>query len=301
MAGEPAPPAGDRHPGERARRLWQRRSGGTLLLLLPAFIALTLLFFLPIVRIAIQSFTEPELGLHNYVAMLTDDYSFRVLVRTLVVSGAVALFGALFAYPYAYGMVLASPLVRAVMFTVVLVPLWTSMIARNFAWVVLLQRNGPVTWLLEKVGIDLVLFGTPIGVGLAMSQVLLPFIVLPMYTAMQQIDLGLLNAAGTLGASKRRAFLRVFVPLSMPGVVAGVALAFVLALGFFITPALIGRPQQALIAQLIRIRVSEQLDFGAAGALGIVLLVVTLLVMWLSTKISRRSMVPTDVAGMVQK
>src|SRR5690606_14136586 len=101
VAGEPAPPAGDRHPGERARRLWQRRSGGTLLLLLPAFIALTLLFFLPIVRIAIQSFTEPELGLHNYVAMLTDDYSFRVLVRTLVVSGAVALFGALFAYPYA--------------------------------------------------------------------------------------------------------------------------------------------------------------------------------------------------------
>ncbi len=267
---------------------WLRRSG--LLLAAPALIGLTLLFFLPLLRIVWQSINEhPTLtggtkhfiGLGNYKTLFTDGYTVRILIRTLIIGAIISAVTGLFAYPYAYVMTIVGPRARAILITVVLVPLWTSNLARSFAWVVLLQAHGPVDNIFHVV-----LKGTPVAVTIAMGQVLLPFMVLPMYSVMQGIDRNLLSAAESLGASRFSAFRRVYFPLSLPGVTTGMTLVFVLSLGFYLTPALLGTTQDAVIAQLIIIK-TQLLDFGGAGALGVFILVVTLLVLGLGARFAR--------------
>ena len=273
---------------------WIRSSGW--LLLLPALAALILLFVVPLVNLVVDSFTEPSTGLGNYTSLFTDGYTLRVLGRTLLISGVVAIVGVLLAYPYAYAMTLVGPTMRALLVTVVLVPFWTSMLARNFAWLVLMQDGGVIQKLLRPFGLGQVtLLGTTLAVGIAMTQVLLPFLVLPMYSAMEQIDGRLVSAGQSLGAPRARAFRRIYLPLSTPGVVAGMSLAFVLALGFYVTPALLGSTRSAMIAQVINLRAKELLDFGGAGAMGMFLLVVTLIVLGLSRRLAGRS-VPAPAA-----
>src|SRR5690606_31109108 len=136
-----------------------------------------------------------------------------------------------------------------------------------------LQRNGPVHSFFELFGLDVVLYGSVGGVAVAMSQVLLPFMVLPLYASLGAIDRRLLLAAQGLGSPPIVAFWRVYWPLSRGGVIAGLILVFTLSLGFYVTPALLGSPQQSLIAQLLAQRTMQLLDFEGAGALGIVVLV----------------------------
>ncbi|WP_422768694.1 ABC transporter permease subunit [Plantactinospora sp. WMMC1484] len=281
-------------PGPAA---WLGRAHATgWLLLLPSLVALALLFVLPLANVVLDSFTEPSLGLGNYASLFTDGYTLRVLGRTLLVALVVAVVGVLLAYPYAYAMTLVGPTMRAVLVTVVLVPFWTSMLARNFAWLVLMQDGGAIAQLLRPFGLgDVALLGTSLAVGISMTQVLLPFLVLPMYSAMEQIDGRLVAAGQSLGAPRARAFRRVYLPLSTPGVVAGMSLVFVLALGFYVTPALLGSTRSAMIAQVINVRTKELLDFGGAGAMGIFLLAVVLVVLGLSRRLAGQNV--ATVAG----
>jgi putative spermidine/putrescine transport system permease protein len=133
------------------------------------------------------------------------------------------------------------------------------------------------------------LLGTTQAVVIAMSQVLLPFAVLPLYARLGQIDRRLLDAAQGLGATRAGAFRRVYLPLSVPGVASAATLTFILSLGFYITPAMLGSTQQTLIAQLVMIRVQQVLDFAGADAIGIFLLLVTLAMLGLSRSLSGRS------------
>ncbi|GAA0930418.1 ABC transporter permease subunit [Pseudonocardia zijingensis] len=282
-----APPAtADPPAGERAATgLLARAHAAGWLLLLPALVALLFLFVLPLLTVVIDSVTDPSLGLGNYASLFTDGYTLRVLGRTLLVGLVVAVVGVALAYPYAYAMTLVGPTMRGVLVTVVLVPFWTSMLARNFAWLVLMQDGGVIQSFLGLFGLGgVTLLGTTLAVGISMTQVLLPFLVLPMYSAMEQIDGRLVAAGQSLGAPRMRAFRRVYLPLSAPGVVAGMSLVFVLALGFYVTPALLGSTRSAMIAQVINVRAKELLDFGGAGAMGIFLLVVTLAVLGLSRR-----------------
>ena len=290
----PEAPATGR-PGP-ARTVTARSSGW--LLLAPALIALVILFVVPLASLVVDSFTEPETGLGNYASLFTDGYTIRVLGRTLAIALIVSVIGALLAYPYAYAMTLVGPTTRALMITVVLIPFWTSMLARNFAWLVLLQDGGVVQDILRPLGLgDVRLLGTPMAVGISMTQVLLPFLVLPMYTAMSQIDGRLVVAGQSLGAPRSRAFRRIYLPLSMPGVVAGMSLVFVLSLGFYITPALLGSNRSAMIAQVINVRAKELLDFGGAGAMGMFLLVVTLVVLGLSRRLAGQNIAVAAAGG----
>ncbi|GAA3934643.1 ABC transporter permease subunit [Actinoplanes auranticolor] len=288
-----APATGRPGPARTARK---RPSGW--LFLAPALLALVVLFVLPLAGLVVDSFTEPETGLGNYASLFTDGYTIRVLGRTLVIALIVSVIGALLAYPYAYAMTLAGPTMRALLVTIVLIPFWTSMLARNFAWLVLLQDGGVVQKILTPVGLgDVRLLGTPIAVGISMTQVLLPFLVLPMYSAMSQIDGRLVAAGQSLGAPRSRAFRRIYLPLSAPGVVAGMSLVFVLALGFYVTPALLGSTRSAMIAQVINVRARELLDFGGAGAMGMFLLVVTLVVLALSRRLAGQNVAVTAAGG----
>ncbi|MCI2421647.1 ABC transporter permease [Saccharopolyspora sp. K220] len=257
--------------GRNARRLG-------LLFAAPAVVVLVVFFVVPALRLLWLSVTDPEPGFGNYAAIVTDDVALTVVLRTLGMAAIVTVVCLVFAYPYAYLMTIAAPRWRAVLLGVVLLPFWTSLMARTFAWVVLLQDNGIVNELLRSVGLGQVrLLGTTAGVTLAMAQVMLPFVVLPVYTTMRGIDRRLVDAALSLGARPAIAFLRVYLPLSLPGVAAGATLVMVLSLGFYVTPSLVGSPQQSMLAQFISVQVNQLVDFGGAGALAVALLVLTLL------------------------
>jgi putative spermidine/putrescine transport system permease protein len=259
-----------------------------LLLAIPAGAWLLVYFVVPSLRLLWTSLTKPETGFTNYTA-IADGAALTIIGRTLMMAVVVAVVCALIAYPYAYLMTIATQRWRAVLLILVLVPFWTSLLARTFAWVVLLQDGGLVERAFAAIGFGSVqLLGTPVGVTLAMAQVMLPFMVLPLYNTMRGINGRLVDAAMSLGAHPLQAFLRVYLPLSFPGLATGATLVLVLSLGFYVTPALVGSPQQSMLAQYIGVQVNELVNFGGAGALAVTLLVVTLVLLAAVALLTRR-------------
>ncbi|WP_395105485.1 ABC transporter permease [Actinomadura sp. SCN-SB] len=275
--GTPDAPAGR---GVADRHRW--------MLLAPALVVLVAFFAYPVLSIVWRAFSEPETGLGNFTELWNDPTTVRVIVRTLVTALVVTAVTLLLAYPYAFLMTAVGPRTRAVLLALVLLPFWTSLMARNFAWIVLLQEGGPLAKATGALGLgDGALLGTSAGVALGMIQVLLPYMVLPLYSSMNGIDRRLLTAAQGLGATKVTCFRRIYLPLSMPGVIAGGTLVFVLSLGFYVTPRLLGSPKESLAAQVIGTKVEKLLDFGGAGALSLVLLAVTALLLVAVSRVAR--------------
>lgn len=268
-----------------------RRGFGAGSISLPALIILGIFFVYPLALIFWLSFTGPQFGFDNYIALLTDGVSITVLIRTLAVGFVVSVTTLILAYPYAYSMTVSGPAMRTLLLTVVLLPFWMNVIARTFAWFILMARGGPIDEFFSFLGLKgFVLLNTWGGVTVAMVQVMLPFMVLPLYNRMRTIDPGLMRAAASLGARPTTSFLRVYLPLSLPGIVSGVSLVFVVTLGFYITPALLGSPDQALLSQVIATKVRRLLDFPGAGATAVTLLVVVLIILALFSIIVRRWM-----------
>jgi len=251
-------------------------------LLVPALGLLAVVLLFPLLQSLVRSFGAPEFTLQHYASLFTDGVTLTILVRTAGTAAVVTVVTFVLGYPYAYLMTRVSPRMRGILLVIVLVPFWTSVMARNFAWVIILQRGGPMQSVFEFFGVrDVVFYGSVVGVTIAMSQVLLPFVVLPLYSSLGSIDRRLLLAARGLGSSPLVAFWKIYWPLSRGGVVSGLILVFTLSIGFYVTPALLGSPQQSLVAQLLATRTTQLLDFAGAGALGILVLTVTLvLVAW---------------------
>lgn len=275
------------NPSATLRRRAVRGPAGFVL---PALGLLLVVLVWPLLQLLYRSVMTPTFSLEKYQALLTDGVSVTILTRTIVMSLTVTVVTLLLAYPYAYAMTKVSGRGRAVLMALVLLPFWTSLMARTFAWLVLLQDTGVVNSLLSAVGIGpLSLIRNSTGVTIGMTQVLLPFMVLPLYSTMSKIDVRLLTAAISLGAPARVAFRRVYLPLSMPGVVAGTTLVFIMSLGFYVTPQILGSPQQAMISQLIATKIDRLLDFGSAGALSAVLIVITVVLLALMSRVVKPS------------
>jgi putative spermidine/putrescine transport system permease protein len=203
-----------------------------------------------------------------------------VLARTLWISGVVTLVCLLLGYPLAYRLATLPEGTANLLLILVLLPFWTSLLVRTASWIVLLQREGPVNAGLQALGLTdapLALAYNRPGVLIAMTHVLLPFMVLPLYSVMRGIPPSYVRAALSLGAGPATAFLRVYLPLSMPGVAAGCLLVFILALGYYITPALIGGAADQMLSYFVAFFTLETVNWGMAAALGSVLLVGTLL------------------------
>ena len=277
-----------------------RPSGGPLVnrwaaLAIPVLIFLLICFLAPLVIMAVRSVTDLPTGsegdpLANFRRFFGGEANVRVLGNTFWVAGVSTLACLVIGYPYAYLMRLATPRWAGLLLIAVLVPFWSSLLVRTYAWQVILRDTGLINSTLQGWGLidqPLDLYQTTTGVLLGMTQVLLPFMVLPLFTTMARIDPELTKAAANLGASPTRAFLRVFVPLSVPGVLAGSLLVFVLALGFYITPALLGSPKDTMLSAFIATRVQQQLDWGLASAMALVLIAVTLIVLFLASRVIR--------------
>lgn len=257
-----------------------------LALIIPAVLIVLVLFIFPIWEMIFRSFTEfrPEeegLGVFgNYIWFFTTQVNITVLIRTFVTSAAATILTLLVAYPYAYVMTRVSVTWRSVMMGIVLLTFWTSLMVRNYAWLILFQRKGLINSILEFFGLGpLEILGTPWAVMIGMSQILLPFMLLPLYASISTIDKRLTLAAQSLGAKPAKAFWKVYFPLSMPGVLAGGVLVFVLALGFYITPAILGSPQNAMFSQLIITQIEKLLAWGRGGAMAVVLFAATVLLL----------------------
>lgn len=264
-------------PGRTRRGL---RNGS---LFLPAAVLLAAFFVAPLAVMVIRAFTDPETGFQNFTWFFGDAVQVDVLVRTFTTALIVTLVCALLAYPYAYLMTVVGPFGLAVLTLLVLVPFWTSLMVRTFAWVILLQDSGVVNDVLGVFGLGPVqLIRTTTGVVIGMSQILLPFMVMPLYAVMRGIDRRLLQASSGLGAKPLTTFVKVWLPLSLPGLGAGALMVFISSLGFYVTPALLGSPDNALVSQQIYTQVNGLLEWGRGGAMGVIVLVMTLVLLAVS-------------------
>ena len=250
-----------------------------LLMLLPALLVLAVLFAYPLLGIVNRSVYKAGYTLDFYLQIFRVPVYLQVFWGTFRVSALVTLLCLALGYPLAYVLASCRPRTARLLTIIVILPFFTSIIVRTYAWMVLLGRNGIVNQYLMALGLTdtpLPLLYNQAGVVLGMSYVLLPYMVLTVYSVMQGIDPGLVRAAHSLGASRLQAFRRVFLPLSLPGIAGGTLLVFILSLGFFITPALMGGPSDVMIAMLIEREVEITLNWSFASALAVVLLALTL-------------------------
>ena len=250
-----------------------------LLLLAPFTVLLLLTVVIPVGMLLSQSFSGADgFTLENYLRILNEPVYLRIVWRTVRISALVALCSLILAYPLAYLMSKARGWLAILLIAAVLVPLWTSVLVRSYAWIALLQRNGIINSALERLGLisePLTMLYTEGAVLVAMTQVMLPFMVLPIFGTLRGIDPALVPAARSLGATAGTAFRQITLPLSLPGVTSGSVLTFVLSLGFFITPALVGGRNSQMVSTLISEQVNRALNFPFAGALSAVLIGIT--------------------------
>jgi len=222
--------------------------------------------------------------LEHYERLLTAPVYFTVLRNTFEIAGWTTLLCILGGYPIAYLLATTTDNARNTLVLWVLLPFWTSFLVRTFAWIVLLGRRGAINSFLESAGLieaPLALLFNMTGVMIGMVHALMPLAVLTMVSVMENIDRNLQPAASTLGARGGQAFWRIYFPLSLPGVAAAGLLVFITALGFFITPALLGSPRQTMITQVVIQQVEEMLNYPFAGAIAMLLLAMALLVFYL--------------------
>jgi putative spermidine/putrescine transport system permease protein len=239
------------------------------LMLLPAVLVLAVLFAYPLLGIVNRSVYKAGYTLDMYRQIFRVPVYLQVILATFKVSALVTMVCLALGYPLAYVLATRRPRTAQLLMIIVVLPFFTSIIVRTYAWMVLLGRNGIVNQYL------MALYNQG-GVVIGMSYVLLPYMVLTVYSVMRSIDPRLVRAAHSLGASRLQAFRRVFLPLSLPGIAGGTLLVFILSLGFFITPALMGGPGDMMIAMLIEREVEITLNWSFASALAVILLALTL-------------------------
>ncbi len=249
-------------------------------LVLPLLAYLCVFYAYPVAAMMFRSIREPHWGVENFAAIFKTGIYLEVLWLTVRIGLVVAIASLLLGYPLAYVLARVERSKSNLMMILVLVPFWSSILVRTYAWMVLLGRQGVVNQLLLWLGVidePLRLLNTTLAVYIAMVHVLLPFMILPLYGVMRGIDESLLRAAQGLGARPSGVFRKIVLPLSLPGISAGCLLVFILALGFFITPALVGGPRDLMIAVLIQQQV-DLFNWPFASALAVLLLAAALLI-----------------------
>ncbi len=256
----------------------------------PALIVLFVFFLYPVVRMLGYSI---EGGTFEwYAKALGEGLYLQVFLNTFEIAFWVTAICLVLGYPLGFLLATTTPGWATLGFIFVLLPLWTSVLVRTYAWMVLLGRNGVFNRAMLEAGLisdPIPMLYTFSGVLIGMVHVLLPYMVLPIYGAVRRVDPSLVSAAEGLGASNARIFRRVYLPLTLPGIFAGAVIVFVLSLGFYITPALLGGGRVIMVAVMIEQQVHQTLNWPFAAALSASLLVVTLAIYALAQRFTRSS------------
>lgn len=259
---------------------------------LPLLIMMLISFILPIGLMLARSFTRPELTFEHYQNLWEGAVYLRVLGRTFNLAVITTVVCSVLGYPLAYWMRSLSARAQLIAVTLVVLPFWVSILVRTYAWIVVLGNAGVVNRSLQAIGLTsspIPFLYNELGVTIGTTNVLLPFLVLPLFAAMLKIDDRLLQAAASLGASRRTAFWRVFFPLTVPALAAGAILVFILTFGFYITPAVLGGGRVPMIANVLDALINTFARWETAAALSTVLLVLTLVCFAFSRRLGAQS------------
>ena len=256
----------------------------------PAVIAVAIIMVMPVTWLFYLSFLADDgsFSFENYTRMVESKSYARIFMTTFKVSIYTTAICILIGYPLAYFLSqLPSRMANLCMLTVLL-PFWTSLLVRTYAWLVLLQRKG----IINSWGIDIGLWDEPLrlvnnlsGTLIGMVHIMVPFLILPVYGSMKAISQDYMKASSNLGATPSQTFWQVFFPLSLPGLFAGTLIVFVLCLGFFVTPAVLGGGKVIMVSMAITTNIELFFNWGAASALGVVLLIITMSILFVSSKL----------------
>jgi ABC-type spermidine/putrescine transport system permease subunit I len=259
---------------------------------LPALSLVVVTMVVPVAWLFWLSFfgDDGSVSLVNYRRLIEQPSYRRIFLATFEISASATAICVLLGYPLAYVLSQLPQRLANLCLIGVLMPFWSSVLVRTYAWLVLLQRQG----LINGWGIKLGLWSEPLtlvhnlsGTLIGMVHIMLPFLILPLYGSMRAIDRDFLKAAANLGAGPTQAFWRVFFPLSLPGLFAGGLIVFILCLGFYVTPAVLGGGKVIMVANRIANDIEIFFNWGAASALGVVLLVLTMIILWAASRLIR--------------
>lgn len=270
---------------------WNATQLGTqtkfFLLTVPAVCILFIFFLFPILIMLTRSFTDPQLGMQNFIAFFKESAYINALLNTFKIAVIVTFITLLLSYPVAYAMTIVSARVKRLIMVAVLLPFWTSLLVRTYSWMVLLQDQGFINQILLRLGIietPLHLIHNLTGVVIGMVYTMLPFMILPINATMNSIDRGLMRAGASLGATPAVVFTRIFIPLTLPGVAAGAVMVFVMTIGYYITPSLLGSAKDTMLGEFIAQQIQSFLNWGMGTAAATILVVVTLVFFWFYLK-----------------
>lgn len=266
----------------------RREQGLMLLLATPAFFLILLLLVIPVGWLFWQSFYADGFTLEYYRQVLTGEIYWSTFTLTFRLSFMITLLALVLGYPVAYAATVLPHRWTLVILLLVILPFWTSVLVRVYAWTILLQRTGVVNdWLMSLGLIDnpLHLIYNELGTVIGTVHILLPFMILPLYSTMQKIPRNLMVAGESLGGSPFYVFRRVFFPLSLGGVIAGSTLVFILCLGFYLTPELMGGGDTIMVSMVVARNVEVFLDWGAASAVSAVLFICVLAILYVASRV----------------
>lgn len=276
--------------------LARSRNLGAAPFLAPLLLLLGLAYGIPFLGVMKWSFTLPEPGIGQYRALLGDPLVQSVFVRTFRICALVTVASVAAAYAIAYIWVRGTPGQRLAAEYCILVPFWISVLTRAFGWVALLSNQGLINTWLRAAGIlgePLTLVRNEFGVVVGMTHFLVPFAVFPIASAMRSLDERVLLAARGMGAGRSRIFWSVFVPMTLSGIIGAALIVFVFALGFFVTPAILGGGRSVMVAELVYLRIFQSPDWGLGAAISITLVVIV----GLLTAALFRYLRPSQMAG----
>ncbi|MBD9375331.1 ABC transporter permease [Rhizobium sp. ARZ01] len=255
-------------------------------LVAPILILLGLVYLVPLFGVLLISVTEPQVGFGNYTAALESSAVAKVALTTLRICGITTILSVVIGYILAYAHVSASAGMRRMMMLFVLVPLWTSVLIRTFAWLMILGDNGPVNSALTSIGFGpAAMMHNEFGVIIGMTHYLVPYAMLTILSGMTGIDERLMMASRGLGAGPVRTFAKVYFPLTLPGVFAGTVLSLVLSLGFYITPVILGGGRVVMIGEYISTQILLISRWGTGSVLATLLLLAVILTITLAARV----------------
>lgn len=264
------------------------------ILVLPLLALVAVLFLGPIIHILWLSVTNPAPGLGNYAGLFTSDSLGGILWTTLRVCMITTILSVVLGYSIAYAMVHVAESHRKWMLSFLLVSFWISILVRTFSWLMILGRNGLVNNALGAAGVisePIEFIRNELGVLIGMVHYMIPYAVLPILASMQSLDTRVLSASRSLGASGPQTFWRIYLPLTRPGIVASSLLVFIISLGFYVTPAILGGGKVLMVAEYISVQILVTLRWGTAAMLATLLLVGVLGLLFVMSRFMKLSTV----------